>query len=318
MNSSKISNLGRRKELGLLLILFLICPFLQAQQSMQQLNRYMAELRSDSYPTVPKEILQDKENALALLQAIAPYTTDSLERVRRTAFNLSRRLGKGHPAPEVRKQAVETLVLGLQDVASPVVGVAVSGLRYFNPEDFSEASRASLLASFTPAVPHKGSIAKLLGYMQMEEAKPALISLLREGGLGRSDQWAAYLALARMRDEEVLDFVLGKVSSLPLNDDVIYDILPDLLYIRQPESIAYLVEVLYSEEKKCQAADAELGGAILCGYRVMEMLAPVIKDFPLKQEAGGDLAVNDYEAALLEVRAWFRANPDYEILSDAY
>jgi hypothetical protein len=318
MNSRKISNFGRRKELGLLLILFLISPFLQAQQSMQQLNRYMAELRSDSYPTVPKEILQDKENALALLQAIVPYTTDSLERVRRTAFNLSRRLGKGHPEPAVKQKAVEILLLGLHDVASPVVGVAASGLRYFNPEDFSEASRASLLASFTPTVPHKGSIAKLLGYLQMEEAKPVLYQLLREGKLGRSDQWAVYLALARMRDEEALDFVLGKVSRLPLNDDVVYDILPDLIYIRHPAAIAYLVEVLYSEEKNCGAADAELEGAILCGYRVMEMLAPVIKDFPLKRETGGDLAEDNYEAALLAVRTWFRAHPDYEILSDAY
>lgn len=307
-----------QKSNTIFLLLLLMATIAQAQQSVQQLNSYMSSLRGGSFSAVPEAVLRDEANAMALLNALTPYYTDSLERIRSEAYSLSRRIGKGHPGQEVRSKAVEGLVLGLNDVASPVVGNNVAGLTYFRPSDFTPALREGLKTILRPSMPYKGAIAKLFGYLQMQEAKPAMQVLLQEGRPGPSDKWALYLALARMGDQEAMDFILSRVKSLSVNDDLVYDILPDLAYTRQPEMIAYLVEILNSNDKNCEAADAELVGSILCGYRVMEMLAPVIKGFPLASDPTGDLDIEDYEQGLMLAREWFSQHPEYEIIKETF
>ena len=51
----------------------------------------------------------------------------------------------------------------------------------------------------------------------------------------------------------------------------------------------------------------------------MELLAPVIEDFPYDYNpATGSLKTTDYDQALEIVKQWFKANPDYMIIRDTF
>ena len=126
------------------------------------------------------------------------------------------------------------------------------------------------------------------------------------------------LALARMGDNYALEDVLKRIRKLPVNDDVVYQVFPDLVYTRQRATFDVLLQALNSDETNCESANAEVERKIPCAYRVMEMLAPAIQSYPLKVDESGDIDTNDYTEALKTVRDWFRANGNYIIRTDSY
>jgi hypothetical protein len=66
------------------------------------------------------------------------------------------------------------------------------------------------------------------------------------------------------------------------------------------------------------AADAEKDARIVCGYRIMEQLAPVIAEYPLQLDEFGDLQTHDYPSALEHVREWFLKHKTYTIRNDKF
>ncbi len=133
------------------------------------------------------------------------------------------------------------------------------------------------------------------------------------------DRWAGYVALARMGDQQAIDVILNRVRTLRLNDDVVYELFPDLVYTRTFRAIHYLEEVLASNERGCRSPNADVRQRTPCAYRVMELLAPAIKDYPVAIGPGGDLATENYVQALDTIREWFKQkNGTYEIVRDTY
>ena len=153
--------------------------------------------------------------------------------------------------------------------------------------------------------------------MGLKDQIVGIQSQVEQKQLNRSEKWSAYLALCRLGDAEALQYVLSRVRSLETNDEVVYEIFPDLIYTRQPLAIQLLVEALQSNEPDCQSADAENPQPQTCAYRIMELLAPVIKNIPLKIDPSGDLSVTDYRAALQSTREWFLNHPEYKIVDDS-
>jgi len=137
-------------------------------------------------------------------------------------------------------------------------------------------------------------------------------------GNGQSIRWASLVSLARLGDASAIEEVDRRARKLPVNDDVVYSIFPDLVYTHNKQIIAYMVEVLQRDDAICMSADAERQAQIPCGYRIMEQLAPVIKGYPLQLDASDDIKTDDYVAALKTVREWFTKHPNYEILKDKY
>ena len=103
-----------------------------------------------------------------------------------------------------------------------------------------------------------------------------------------------------------------------MNDNLVYNIFPDLVFTRRPEAIAFLIEEIGSNEKNCLSADVEREVSIPCGYRIMEQLAPVIEGFPFDLDESGDLKASNYPAALATVRQWFSDHKTYVILNSRY
>lgn len=130
----------------------------------------------------------------------------------------------------------------------------------------------------------------------------------------KQTKWPYALAMAHMSDTTWLSYCLAKVKKLEVNAQTIYTIYPDLAYTRQKVAVDFLVSILMNNSYTCDSPNAESTSKIDCGYRIMEILAPVVTDFPYKVGASGDLIVTDYKKALVEVREWFRKkNGNYAI-----
>ena len=100
----------------------------------------------------------------------------------------------------------------------------------------------------------------------------------------------------------------------PVNDDVVYDLFPDLVFVRQPRTFSYMLAQVNRDTKDCRSANPSKETPILCAWRVLAMVAPYIEDFPLRQDVAGGLDTNDYQQALSTAREWIAANADGLVL----
>jgi len=131
----------------------------------------------------------------------------------------------------------------------------------------------------------------------------------------KQERWATYKALARLGDKESLDYCLQRISSMPLSDQLVDVLYPDLIYIHKKEAFSLIIKAIYNDEKLCSSTNPNSSENIVCGYRLMELISPFIKNFPLKLLPSGDLDVKDYSKALKDVRDWFDKMKDsYEII----
>lgn len=300
-------------RVALLIIFILSSPDAFPQNRVQQ---YFNALRKNQAISLEKEVQLLQSDRIGW-SAIVTYQNDSIPQVRYQAHLLLARIGQKSKKQEDRSWAVDQLIRSSRHTDSGVVGLVVRELSAFNRNDFSSASRDSLRSIVRQKSKHYSQWLRLVGYVGLKDQIVGIQSQVEQKQLNRSERWSDYLALSRLGDAEALQYVLSRVRSLETNDEVVYEIFPDLVYTRQPLAIQLLAEALQSNEPDCQSADAENPQPQTCAYRIMELLAPVIRNIPLKMDSSGDLSVTDYRAALQSTRQWFDNHPDYKIVDDS-
>lgn len=214
----------------------------------------------------------------------------------------------------IRSYSVDQLVMAFADYNN--LDLLLTQFNRFTSNDFSGSAKDSLISLFKQRPPYLDQLARLVGSLQITSLKDDLMVLSGPTTSNQRFRWAALLALARMGDQEATQSVMRRAQRLPVNDDVVYEVFPDLVYTRQRSAIDYLIVELKRDEKKCFTADAEDETPITCAYRIMEMLAPVIDKYPLELDASGDIKTKDYKKSLVTVRAWFERNKDYGIVQE--
>ena len=280
------------------------------------LSDYFSKAGNVDLPAPALEILTNTphETTFPLLE---PYLNDTTNAIRSMACEIVHRIGMLTSAREARKAAVELLLRTYTTRNSEVNGNILAYLKSYSREDFSAAARDSTRALVRNPPLHFDQILKLAGFLELRDLTSEIRPLAQPGNPA-TIRWAAYLSLARMGDSFAVTSIYERIRNTNVNDDVVYGILPDLIYTRQKPLYSYIVEALYLKENNCMSADAEREMPIPCGYRIMELLAPVIDGFPFTLAPGGDLNVPDYAVALENVRAWFQTNKTYNILNDTY
>ncbi len=299
-----------------LALCFVSIEGLFAQSPSSVITNYFTQVREGRNPATPRSLWQEHGQHTEVLTALSPYYADTLATVRGKAYYIAQQVGLHSQDQKVRQQVVGQLVAAVQDADSGNSGRASSFLTEFQPDDFTTRSRQQLAGLLSEQPPHFHRILRLIGYVGMQDQVPALKNLL--ASLSARDRWSAQLALARLGDQEALATVLARAKRYPVDDDVVYELLPDLVYTRQKAAVDYLVTVVQSNDKNCASADPEADENIVCGYRVLELLAPVIRSFPLSVDESGDLAVSSYPTALQQARQWFKQHPDYLIAGDQF
>ncbi|MDA3953311.1 MAG: hypothetical protein PF485_06670 [Bacteroidales bacterium] len=281
---------------------------------------YMELVQKEVYsPSLSKDFF-NKNNPEDILITLNGYYNDTLAKVRFKAFYLTYKTAYKSNSKNLREEAVFRLVQGLKDEESGNVGSIANWLTNFNTSDFNEEAKDSLKWVLREQKSYLDKIIRIVAFVGLSDQIEYLKNNLQNGIYSSNKVvWAVHLAMARLGVQEEIDFCVELVKKQKLNDDVVYELLPDLVYIRDKKAINYLVEILNDETKNCYSANPENPKQIVCGYRVMEYLAPIIKDFPLEYDDTGDLLVEDYEQALIITRNWFKENSDnYSLIKYTY
>ena len=304
---------------GTLLILLLMqCPAMTFGQNVEStLTQYVNRLHTTSSSRIPADLLKE-QNASEVIRLAGSFYADTLPDVRAKIYYLIARAGTKSFEPSVRRQAVEQLVKATTDREVANVGTLWTSLSQFRKNDFTSMATDSLKNSLRNRQAHLDKLLQLIGYLELTDLKETIQSMTYPPSLPR-DRWAALLALSRMDDAEATQYILLRAQKQKVDDNVVYEIFPDLIYTRQREILDYLITVLNSDEKNCHTADAENEQPVLCAYRVMEQLAPVIIDYPLSLDKSGDINTTDYAKALADVRLWFKQKgSSYQISKDKF
>ena len=269
---------------------------------------------SSDYATVNKIVSAfDSEK---LLKALSPYYSDSVLFVRRQAYYLTYKKGIQNKVGE-NTSIVSRLVMGLNDSDNGLRGMILGYLQSFLSSDFDTEAQTIIVEQLKSVNrPHHDQLLLLAGFVGA--GREELLNLLLKPELPTRKKWNIALALARIGDEKQVNYCVEKVRQAPINSGMVSYLLPDLVYTRQKAALDYCVELLYSDKKLCATANPNLSDDILCAYPIIELLAPVIVDFPVKVDAGIGINTNDYPKMLQTVRDWFNANKDYRIQTDIY
>jgi hypothetical protein len=212
----------------------------------------------------------------------------------------------------IRKKAVAMLLTACKDKDSGNSGISYEYLTQFQKIDFEPGSIDSLKNLLQVGNPHLDIALKLAGFLQIADSRTKIGELISAEKASKQAKWAAHLALARMGFDDEVSYCVERCKRIPVNDNVVYNLLPDLIYTRQKAAFDYLIQILNSNEKNCSSPNPDSEQKIYCGYRVMELLAPVVKNFPLELGPSGDIETSNYENALKQTRDWFKVT-DYQI-----
>jgi hypothetical protein len=312
------SSAARRNYFSLITLFFyftVVPTSLIGQNVETSLLKFLLEVKVNPSLELPSELL-DRKNAQRVLTQMPKYLSDSSNVMRSKAYEITGIIGLKSNSDKERQQAVVILAMGILDRDPFIVSIAINYLRKYKSKDFVTMVRDSLSRHISKPIACMPIYLQLMGELNMTQIR-MYIQHYSQPGNPQPIRWAALLALSRMNDQTATNAVLTRVKKIGINDDVIYEIFPDLIYTRQRAAFDYIITELHSDKTNCTSADNDNPVKIPCGYRIMEMLAPVIKDYPLALDASGDVKTKDYKKALETVRNWFnKKGNNYEIITE--
>jgi hypothetical protein len=302
--------------LDFILVFYFTCIIscASAQEFNAWTDRYFQQARSGAGQVIPI-VMPDSAKSTALI-SIKPFLRDSNDVVRARACKLIYNIAIS-AADSTRREGVNILAETCAVGDPATAATALQFLKKFSKGDFTIVARNRLASTFNSNAAFATEWIKLAGFLQLTELEARVRSFSLPGHR-HALRWAALLALARMGDTLATTEVVSRAKRLPVDDDVIYNILPDLIFTRQRSAFDYMIQLLNERAANCHTADAEREVAIPCGYRIMELLAPVIHDYPLKIGEWGDIETTNYPAALEQTREWFATNDNYIIMTERY
>jgi hypothetical protein len=302
--------------------LLFICP-LFPQSPTSQLSGTMQQIRQGKYfnGTAPfQKDIQNEASTIELINATLPYLKDTVSNVRAFAIELVHFAGRNSLSPNIRQMAVQNLVFACKDKGAGNSGKAGKALQQYKKEDFNVVARDSLATIIKRGVNALDQVFMIAGYIHLTGSIPDMKSALANPKINDKTKWAAHLALSRMGDEAETEYCIRVIKSKNMGNAIVYNMVPGLIYTRQKAAFDYLVTILNSDDKDCMSSNPDNPSQIVCGYRVMEFLAPVIKDFPLKTIKGvNQIKTDNYQKALETARTWFKEHANgYEIIDEGF
>lgn len=301
----------------LFLALFFSCTYTQAQES--KVQKFFEEMRlpETAKTKSPDEaILFKPGNEAYVLKHIEASLSDSSASMRMRGIALLSRVAYKSSDSAFRQKAVKKLLTFFRDNDPNVTSRAARYITGFKYQDLSDNAKDEIRLLIGSNCNHYDWLLKIAGFAQLKDKAGEIKAQLLEGTLTPIMKWASILTLARMGEPEYIALCLLTARDIPVDDNMMYNTLPDLIYTKQKETFDYLIEILMSNNENCHSPNPNYSGKILCAYRVMEALASVIEDFPVKVKQSGDLVTDNYEKSLEITRKWMTEHKtNYNILT---
>jgi len=279
----------------------------------EEIDKYFQDAINGRSYYITKQVLENIDSK-TFLKSVKPYLSSQNSNVRYSAINIITRKALLIKSSTERYEYVLLLIQACKDKDSGNCGAAANALMQFTKDDFAPRLKDSLYAVLKYSPYHVDKFIKLAGFAEIEQSKDFLKeNFLNNPSASKRNQWAAHLALARMGDSTSLNYCLNILKSEDLNDRVVDYLFPDLIYTRQHEAIDYMLHEILSDEKKCSSPNPDSDEKILCAYRIIELVAPVIENFPIPVNNYGEPEIDDYDKTLEVVREWIRTQPSYNV-----
>lgn len=282
-----------------------------------EINKYFAEAAAGRGYFITLDVL----NSLApkeFLEIAGKHIKASSPRVRYAAVDITGRRALLLPAGEKRYPFVRLLSEAVSDTAGIVNAAALRELRYMNFNDFSRDSRKILSQQIQIPNLRPDELLKITGFAGCRKSMPFIRqAYLYNPVIKENVKWSAYLAMARMGDEECLAYCIDKARKHPVNDSLVVAVFPDLVYTRTEDAMDFMLQEILCEAENCFTFNPGYDTTIVCAYKIMELIAPAIKNFPVPF-IDGYLAADDYSQALSEVRQWIRNGAAADIETSSY
>ena len=295
-------------RLKLTLLFLITCNFLFADEVSDYMNKYKSSGKSD-YKT-EKHIIE-KYSYQKLTDKLAPYFNDSIVSVRQKTYYFIYKKGLTSGS-RIKQKVILKLLAGCHDKNGGIVGQLFSYLQEFPIESFGEDAKDEINnLLLKKKVFHFKKLAMLAGIVGI--GHETMQKKFLNPDINNETKWILSLALARQGSVKHTNYCMERVKNIPVNSDLISYVIPDLIYTHQYQAINYCIEIIHSNKKDCYSPNPDKPEFILCAYRIMELLAPVIINFPFQTDATGSLVTNDYEEALKITRDWFINNPIFQI-----
>lgn len=285
--------------------------FMQGQDIEIKIADMMENARNHGFIELDETIVSDGIPQ-EILNALSKYRKDSLEQIRHTTMILEYQTAQKYLSDSnIVMEVVERLANYCLDKEPQVWQQAARLLLNFSEIDFSTKATETIkfalkrselsneIILIAGIVGHKNEIEKMKNKYQNEMPDS---SKLWYGKF----VWACQLALARMGDETAISEVINKVNTESEPILKITRLLKDIDYIRQPEGVEIIKEVLISNDRLPPLKAGKPGTK--CAHYAMDLLANSIEDFPVKSKGCG------YSKAELEkARKWVDGKTKYRI-----
>ncbi len=309
-----------KKPLHIVILILLLLPgrIIMAQKAEELVRAYVQKSRNH---ITDGEILRKITELPSgqVIKAYVPYTNDSLSEVRAIGYNGIYKAGIRAVDAADRITAVSLLIKALSDDDHGIAGQAAGYLTEFRKDDFNAESRYLLSQMVKGNPPYLAKIIKLTGYLGIDELIYNYSLMTKENRYRSSEKMAMLMAMARMGDSASVNTVMARISKLPVNDDVVYNIYPDLAYMRQKKAFDFLFDKIMSDSKDCRSSNPDNEKPIICAYRIMQLVAPYVADFPVKTDKWGEIIITDYDKTLDDVRKWITEHKDnYTLNNEIY
>lgn len=247
------------------------------------------------------------------------FSADTLSERRYATYQLIEYLGTHYGNDKSAGRAIRQLVIGSNDRDGGIVGACLKSLQKFTPQQFEPEVKYLLSEQAKRPQQHYEDLIKLCGWLQITDLIYPFKQMIADKKGDAKARWAMRLAMARMGDTEMLAYCQERIKSLPVGDDLTYDVLPDIIYTRKKPLFDYLITIIESNEKNCTSPNPDSDAKILCAFRVISHIAPYIKNFPVEVSASGDLKTKDYDKTLQDVRSWIKENNGtYQIIDHSF
>ncbi|MCG8409694.1 MAG: hypothetical protein MI739_00225 [Bacteroidales bacterium] len=295
-------------KLKLSIALFCICNVVVAKDITTYLNKYKKTGISDY--KIEQNII-NKYSYEQLESKLNPFFSDTIKIARQKAYYFIYK--KGTQIDSIgKKKATNKLLQGCFDKNGGIVGVLLSNLTDFDASDFDNKAKETIDRLLEKKkMFHKKELAMLAGITNT--GHEIMKNLFSSEDETRDTKWGISLALARQGSVVHINYCFKQISDIPVNNAFISYIIPDLIYTRQRKLIDFCKDIIFRDTKDCFSPNPDEPEDILCAYRVMELIAPAIENFPYRLDATGSLNTDNYKKALKVTRKWFRDNPDYKI-----
>ncbi|MEQ8470969.1 MAG: hypothetical protein RIC35_07285 [Marinoscillum sp.] len=284
---------------------------LEGQSFKRDYQSHLDQHQDQEIP-IPYELLKRQTNLDNILGVIDRTLSNEAINIRAVGYESLDVLHEVFKRTQDHKQVLALQMKALEDRSTQIQLRAIVLLSELEPAYFSASQKTLLISHLTNTADTQSELLRLIGQLGDTSAITAIRPYTQKG-ISPKLRWQAYLAMARLGDEQAIATLLSKVQNLEVDTDVTYDLVPGLVYTHQKSIYNFLIAAINSNETNCLPADPDQTQPINCAYRILEYIVPEITDFPFGIQASGDLDVEDYSLALQTAREWFAANPDYQI-----